>query len=323
MQHAKLFEAVLAGRAGEVERLLQSGSPATATLHGASALGLAAGSGHASVAKLLLAAHANSLHREDDGATPLFIASHEAHTDVVRLILDNVKASTELNLDAPRTDGATALFIAISGAVRLHARALYHREIACLLLQARADATALSPEGKPLLHIACSGANANRELVRKILECQANPNQTNSRGGTTAMCIAATRGDVELVRMLCEANAAIDARAVDGTTALVCAWCAPVAPAVSGPFWCAATRSVVLLTSARTACAAALRRDWSAHHCCSSCRQMRMCAVRPARRRCTCRASIPRLRRSRSPVCCSHRAQRWRPLGRAASRHFT
>ena len=60
--------------------------------------------GHADIVSLPLKANANPNHHSYDGVTPLYIASQNGHTDIVSLLL---KASANPNL--PKDNGTTPL----------------------------------------------------------------------------------------------------------------------------------------------------------------------------------------------------------------------
>ena len=57
-------------------------------MHGATALILAAQSGHVEVVRLLLEAGADKDVADDDGATALMEAAYRGHVEVVRLLLE-------------------------------------------------------------------------------------------------------------------------------------------------------------------------------------------------------------------------------------------
>lgn len=83
-----VLDAAFRGDAGAVQSLLASGAYVNAANNnGATPLNLASETGHAEVVKVLLAAGANVDAARNDGVTPHYIASQGGHTDVVKLLL--------------------------------------------------------------------------------------------------------------------------------------------------------------------------------------------------------------------------------------------
>ena len=115
------------------------------------------------------------------------------------------------DVNAPQADGATALHWAV-----------YRNdlEIAGLLIQAGARATAANREGATPLSLA--SINGNAAMIEKLLKAGADPNVPVLSHGETALMLAARTGDVEAIRLLLDYGADAEAKdALRGTTALM------------------------------------------------------------------------------------------------------
>ena len=114
------------------------------------------------------------------------------------------------NVDAPQTDGATALHWAV-----------YHdnREIAQALLTAGANANVINRNGVSPLRMAA--LNGNTAMVTLLLSFRADPNLAAPNGETPLM-YAARNGNSDVIRALIAAGASVNARErLRGTTALM------------------------------------------------------------------------------------------------------
>ena len=115
------------------------------------------------------------------------------------------------DVNAPQADGATALHWAV-----------YRNdlEIAGLLIQAGARATAANREGATPLSLA--SINGNAAMIEEVLKAGADPNVPVLSHGETALMLAARTGDVEAIRLLLDYGADAEAKdALRGTTALM------------------------------------------------------------------------------------------------------
>jgi len=89
--------------------------------------------------KLLLNNNADvNASRSDNGATPLYVAAQNGHTEVVKLLQDN-----NADVNASRTnDGSTPLYVVAQNG---------HTEVVKLLLDNNADINAMTHHGqKPI-----------------------------------------------------------------------------------------------------------------------------------------------------------------------------
>lgn len=173
---------------------------------GATALYLAAASGHAAAVAALLRAGAEvDKAATGDGEvnrtcneTPLFAASQHGHGDVVDALL-----AAGADVDARRgTDGASALVVAaIAG----------HVAIVRTLAGAGADLEATTHAGGGALFLAALDGQA--DVVRTLIDSNAD---VDARGnavsaGATPISAAAFRGSAECVSALAAAGAKLDA----------------------------------------------------------------------------------------------------------------
>ena len=137
--------------------------------------------------------------------TPLIEAVRSGDAAAVRALLDR-----GADADRRAADGATALHWAV-----------YQDDaaIAGLLIDAGADVGAQNRAGVTPLVLA--GAGAGAALVERLIEAGADPNE-RLPGGETPLMMAARTGRVEVLRVLLDRGAAVDA-AEDrrGTTALM------------------------------------------------------------------------------------------------------
>ena len=123
--------------------------------------------------------------KNNNGYTPLFLASEKGYTEIVKLLLEygadvNVKTNYE----------NTPLYCAsING----------HTEIVKLLLDRGADVNVKNNNGyTPLL---CASSNGHTEIVKLLLEHGADVNVKNNNGGTP-LYWASSRGYTEVVTLL-------------------------------------------------------------------------------------------------------------------------
>ena len=116
----------------------------------------------------------------------------------------------DADIDAPRSDGATALHWAVYQD---------RQELAELLLGAGADVAARNRAGATPLSLA--GETGNAAMLKLLLDAGADPNETLTNG-ETALMMAARTGNVDAVTLLIDRGADIDAREVlRGTTPLM------------------------------------------------------------------------------------------------------
>ncbi len=137
--------------------------------------------------------------------TPLIEAVRGGDVAALRTLLDR-----GADVDERAGDGATALHWAAY---------LDDPAAAGLLLDAGADVTVANRAGVTPLSLACVGAGA--ALVARLLEAGADPNERMA-GGETALMMAARTGRVEVLDVLLDRGAAVNAAEdLRGTTALM------------------------------------------------------------------------------------------------------
>jgi ankyrin repeat protein len=82
-----LHQAVIEGNILRIKELLNPATVNAAQQNGATPLYIASQNGHCEVVKLLLASGANKEAAMQDGFTPLYIAMYQSHEDIVKLLV--------------------------------------------------------------------------------------------------------------------------------------------------------------------------------------------------------------------------------------------
>ena len=204
----RLLEAVVEGRADEVEQLLATcTAPGIANAAVNKALMLAASSGDAEVVHLLLAAGAaaDSVDSSAQRLTPLWMAVIGGHVEVVRQLL-----AAGASVDKPRRDCQMTplMFVACNG----------NEGIVQQLLAAGASVNATDSKSGTALFVAA--LNGRCGVVRRLLAAGAAVD-TADVDGFTPLMTAASAAHADVVLLLTEAGAAPNARLKDsGSTAL-------------------------------------------------------------------------------------------------------
>jgi len=169
---------------------------------------------------------------ETDGTTLLMRAIHGRSPEIAKLLID-----AGANASAANRYGVSALYLA--------ARSTDAQTVQALLA-AGADANGSLPEGETVLMTAAKTGSA--EIVQALLgdssavfaagaatsgyssvsvptgrENRADPNAKEGWHGQTALMWAAAEGHAEVVRLLIEAGADLNAADKEGTTALILA----------------------------------------------------------------------------------------------------
>jgi len=220
----RLLQSSRAGDLSAAREALKAGAAAdAATSAGWTALHLAAMGGHSDVVALLLEAGAPATATHKDGWTPLHRAAEVGHVGIARMLL-----ARGTPIDA-RGNGRTALGVALAtGEMPLAAYlidqgaglgvvdqrsgltpVLYAAGRGDLLLLSRLFDRGASPNdrfrgGETALHLAVS--SPNDEVVRLLLARGADPDAANA-SGNTPLHLAASQGDHEIVAALIEAGA--------------------------------------------------------------------------------------------------------------------
>ena len=238
-----LMTAARVGHVGVVRRLLRAGADPTAAeaTRGQTALMWAVAENHPQVAEVLLETGGGATARSTNGFTPLQFAAQQGNVDVARLLL---AAGAGVNEAAPDGIGgdtnARALFKADTEAsALLVAIDSGHGDMARFLLARGADPNH-SGAGRTPLHAATQ--REMPDVVRVLLEAGADPDArleralplisrritqdnglTPATAGSTPFLLAASFGDVEIMRTLVEAGADPFLTTDDSTTALMVA----------------------------------------------------------------------------------------------------
>ncbi|MEE2791310.1 MAG: ankyrin repeat domain-containing protein [Acidobacteriota bacterium] len=238
-----LMTAARVGSLAVVRRLLAAGAdPNTteATL-GQTALMFAVANHHTAVARTLLEIGASASTQSKDGFTPLLFAAQQGNIEAAALLLSAGADANEAAPDGiggntnarsrfvPNTEAA-ALLVAIDSG---------HADMARFLLEQGADPNHAGA-GRTALHSAVQrrmpkvvasllerGATPNVKLEKRLPLVSRRIGQSNgltpSNIGATPFFLAASFGDLELMRLLIQGGADPTLRVDDGTTALMVA----------------------------------------------------------------------------------------------------
>ncbi|MGH8145089.1 MAG: ankyrin repeat domain-containing protein [Rhodanobacteraceae bacterium] len=224
--NAELAQAVLASDPARIKFLAAHGADLNARdSMGATPLTSATSARDSATVKLLLELGANANTRNGDGLTPLMEAAYRDHVPSVQALLQH---GASLTMKDP--EGLTPLCIALNSRSFLAASALIKAgaspNVQCganhltpLMIVAthlKAGKSGNVPvDGGQYLSDGVSPLEVGRLLVGKGADANA-----RSRGGVTALMIAAGYDNAPLIGLLIQAGAKIDARSDDGKTAL-------------------------------------------------------------------------------------------------------
>jgi len=165
---------------------------------GASPLYLAAKSGNASLLEMLLKAGANPNIAMPMGETPLMTASLSGTAEGVRFLLD---AGANVNAREASRDQTALMWAAAQG----------HVNVARLLINAGADIETRSKTRPRLMYAdATNGGAFDQGIMEKL-------------GGFSALLFAAKNGNLEIARLLINAEADLETTAGNGASPLVVA----------------------------------------------------------------------------------------------------
>jgi len=208
---------------------------------GQTALMRAIAENHTSVARVLLEVGGSVSARSTNRFTPFLFAAQQGNIEAARLLLS---AGADVNESAPdgiggNTNARTRFVEDTEAAALLVAVDSEHAEMALFLLARGADANHAGA-GRTALHAAVQrvmpdvvtallerGADPDARLERRLPFVSRRINQDNgltpSNIGATPFFLAASFGDLEIMRILVDAGADPMLRANDGTTALMVA----------------------------------------------------------------------------------------------------
>ena len=167
---------------------------------------LASHNGHVEIVKLLLEAGAKVNAKGKNDMTALYLASLNNQTEIVKLLLE-----AGAKVDAKDNYGDTALYIA---SLR------NNTEIVKLLLEAGAKVDTKDDFGITAMHAASRDGNA--EIVKLLLDGGAKVDEkTNNK--STSLVLASGKGHDEIVKLLISAGAKVNERTDNGATGLILA----------------------------------------------------------------------------------------------------
>ncbi|KAI4806077.1 hypothetical protein KUCAC02_010665 [Chaenocephalus aceratus] len=194
---------------------------------GQTLLASAAQEGSANVVELLLTYRYDPLVSDQQGQTPLTLASKQGHVKVLSVLLEWTRNQGPENavrmMEHVDNEGWTALRSAAWGG---------HSEAVRLLLNAGADVDGCDAEGRTALRAAAWGGH--EEIVLTLLDYGAQVDKADSKG-RTPLIAAAYMGHQEAVEILLNHNAKVNLADGDGRSALsVAALCVPTAAGVKG-----------------------------------------------------------------------------------------
>ena len=209
-----------------------------------SPLAVASSNGFASIAKILLEGGADTECHNNTGKTPIFYAVEGGHKEIIKLLITH-----HANLNATDSGGATTLMVASydgdlevaselvkAGALvnlKMHknirnqtalqcAVVMNHIEVAKMLCFAGADIDQVSDSGESALCIAAS--HGQTDLVRFLLSRGARLDLTTNKSDWPALFRAASSGNPATVQTLLDVGADIFHRDKNGKT-LLCHAC--------------------------------------------------------------------------------------------------
>jgi ankyrin repeat protein len=204
---AVLTEDLVAADVALIRILLEDGADVDMrNKYGATPLFMASQNGHTEIVRLLLAANANvDAPCTSDGATPLLMASYRGHTEIVKLLL-----AADPNVNAANDNGFTPLWMASQEG---------HTEIVRLLLAANAGVDIADTDGRTPLCM--PSQHGHTEVVKLLLAANANVDAPRTADGAPPLLIASGQGHTQIVKLLLAADASVDVADTDGNTPLL------------------------------------------------------------------------------------------------------
>ena len=238
-----LMTAARVGNVEVVRALLASGADVAATERssGQTALMLAVAENHTAVVRVLVESGGGATTRTASGFTPLLFAAQQGNIDIARLLISAGAAVDEAAPDGIGGDtNARALFKADTEATALMvAIDSGHAPLALFLIEQGADVDHRGA-GRVPLHSATQ--HAMPDVVRALLTAGAEPNARLEKPmpllsryirldnglmptttGVTPFWLAASYGDLEIMRLLVDGGADPLLTSAEGTTALMVA----------------------------------------------------------------------------------------------------
>ena len=162
-------------------------------------------SGDRKAVTFLLRCGADPSVAQEDGWTPLIVASSKGHTEIVTTLLE----SEHNIINAQAGTGITALYIACQ-------YGFY--DVASILLNAKAESNFQTAKQRTPLTIASKKGYTN--IVQLLLEHGADIDHRSTVTGATALILASEHGHTDIVEILLEQGADASIETITGDTAI-------------------------------------------------------------------------------------------------------
>ncbi len=161
---------------------------------------------NATAAHLLLEAGADPKQPDTRGNAPLHIAAQRNNRNLLPLLLERSQ-----NPDPVNQAGQTPLHVAIE---------TLNPQVAGMLINAGASLVRKDARGNNLLHMICHRDNPQYEKILEVMLKRVGDVNLRNHDGMTPLHIAAVHGSANMLKLLIQAGAKVDARRTDGSSAL-------------------------------------------------------------------------------------------------------
>jgi len=161
---------------------------------------------NATATRLLLEAGADPTQPDTRGNTPLHMAAQRNNRNLLPLLLERSQ-----NPDPVNQAGQTPLHVAIEA---------LNPQAAGMLINAGASLIRKDARGNNLLHMICHRDNLQYEKILDVMLRRVSDVNLRNHDGMTPLHIAALHGSANMLKLLINAGAKIDARRADGSSAL-------------------------------------------------------------------------------------------------------
>lgn len=157
-------------------------------------------------ARLLLEAGADPAQKDTRGNTPLHTAAQRNNRNILTLLLTKSASPDPVN-----QIGQTPLHVAIE---------TMNPQVAGMLINAGASLNRKDARGNNLLHMICHRANPQYEKILEVMLKRVADVNLRNHDNMTPLHIAAVHGSANMLKLLVQAGAKVDARLGDGSNAL-------------------------------------------------------------------------------------------------------
>lgn len=218
-----LMRAAESGRKEMVDLLLTKGVDVNEVRRdGRTALQKAAEKGCLDIVKLLVANGADVDHANNEGKTALMLSAINKHQSVVRYLVEEAPGDRRANLLLMDREEKKASDLATDGEIKAYLVSKTREAEATMDAPTKAAMAIRSGTGGPALIEA--SRNGQAEMVRALIELEANVNEADGNGWTVLMA-AAANGHCDIVKLLVEASADLSLADTHGFHALIyAAW---------------------------------------------------------------------------------------------------